>query len=129
MGSLVKFKRKEKKEQAEQHQVTEEELEGLQKKLKEVENHKLSEERKLKHEIAKQESKMKSLNHEYELVNLQVKEKDQECRLNELKIKELKRQLPPRILKQLEEKEKELRAQFEQEATEAQAERAEVANN
>jgi len=41
-------------------------------------------------------------------VSLQLKEKDQEYRLNELKIREIKRQLPLKLRKMLEEKEKEL---------------------
>ena len=35
-------------------------------------------------------------------MNLQIKEKDQEYRLNELKIRELRRQLPAKVLKPLE---------------------------
>ena len=58
----------------------------------------------MKHEISKQETKLKSLNHEFQLVNLQMKEKDQEARLNELKIRELKRQLPAKVVRGLEEK-------------------------
>ena len=37
-------------------------------------------------------------------MNAQVKEKDQEYRLNELKIKELRRQLPAKVLKPIDEK-------------------------
>jgi len=48
------------------------------------------------------------LKHEHDLVSLQLKEKDQEYRLNELKIREIKRQLPLKLRKMLEEKEKEL---------------------
>lgn len=36
------------------------------------------------------------------ILNLQIKEKDQEYRLNELKIRELRRQLPAKVLKPLE---------------------------
>ena len=51
-----------------------------------------------------QEAQVKSLQHELNLLNLQIKEKDQEYRLNELKMKELRRQLPARILKPIDDK-------------------------
>lgn len=55
-----------------------------------------------------------------------MKEKDQEVRLNELKIRELKRQLPPKVLKQLEEKERLMRQEYEAMDSKAAEEMAEI---
>ena len=51
-----------------------------------------------------QEVHIRALQTELANVNAQVKEKDQEYRLNELKIKELRRQLPAKVLKPIDEK-------------------------
>lgn len=89
-------------------EITEEDLKELQDQVKFIESEKATEEKRLNSEIAKNEKKISTLKHEHDLVTLQVKEKDQEFRINELKIRELKRQLPQKIRKMLEEKEKEI---------------------
>jgi hypothetical protein len=66
-------------------------LEKLQYQLKEAENEKIVEEKKLKAQIQQQEHQIKALQNELNILNLQIKEKDQEYRLNELKIRELRR--------------------------------------
>jgi chromosome segregation ATPase len=83
-------------------EYTQEELEKLQYQLKEAENEKVVEEKKLKAQIQQQEQQIKALQNELNILNLQIKEKDQEYRLNELKIRELRRQLPAKVLKPLE---------------------------
>ena len=66
-------------------------MEKLQYQLKEAENEKIVEEKKLKAQIQQQEHQIKALQNELNILNLQIKEKDQEYRLNELKIRELRR--------------------------------------
>ena len=66
-------------------------MEKLQYQLKEAENEKIVEEKKLKAQIQQQEQQIKALQNELNILNLQIKEKDQEYRLNELKIRELRR--------------------------------------
>ena len=58
-----------------QKEITEQQLSELQEQVKEIEQEKAVEEKKLKSEVSKNENKIKSLKHEFDLINLQVKEK------------------------------------------------------
>ena len=51
-----------------------------------------------------QEEAIKALQGELAEATQQVKEKDQEYRLNELKIKELRRQIPAKVLKPIDQR-------------------------
>ena len=73
--------------------VTEEDIEKLEKDIKELKGVHQEEKRKYKQMITIQENKIKELNAQMDTLTLEYKEKDKECRLNALKISELKRQI------------------------------------
>ena len=83
---------------------TQEDLAKLQEQLKQAETEKLAEEKKLKLQVLLHENKVQELQGELNGLNLQVKQRDHEYRLNEMKIKELRRQLPSKVLKPLDQK-------------------------
>ena len=76
MNQLIKDKKKERKGEGEEKRINEEEIERLQLQVKEAEQEKVSEEKRLKVEVSKQDTRIKSLQHELNLLNLQIKEKD-----------------------------------------------------
>lgn len=62
------------------------------------------EEKKLKAQMLQQESQVKALQTELDDLTEQLKEKEQNFRSNEVKIKEMRRQLPKKLLKPLDQK-------------------------
>ena len=112
MALVIKEKKKKRQEVREQqnfkemtkNKYTKDDLANLEKELKFAEQEKLLEEKKLKDAVKHQELHVRALQTELANVTQQVKEKDQEYRLNELKIKELRRQLPAKVLKPIDQK-------------------------
>eukprot|EP00347_Sterkiella_histriomuscorum_P008118 403346307 len=73
----------------------------LEDEVKEMEEQKLQQEKKLKSQVSKLDKQLKQLNHELQILSIKLKEKDQEVKLSDLKIKELKNQVPNTKLKPL----------------------------
>ena len=83
---------------------TKADLERLQEQLNQAEIDKADEEKRLKNQMIKQENLMKALQSDLDGLDQQLKEKDQEYRSNETKIKEMRRQLPAKVLKPLDQR-------------------------
>ena len=65
---------------------------------------KVAEEKRLKAQLSLQENQVKTLQDDLDGLNQQLKDKEHEHRGNEVKIKELRRQLPAKVLKPLDQK-------------------------
>jgi len=112
MALVIKEKKKKRQEFREKQQNlehlsqmhTKDDLMQLENELRMAEQEKLIEEKKLKERVKGQEESIRALQSELAEVSQQVKEKDQEYRLNELKIKELRRQIPAKVLKPIDQR-------------------------
>ena len=83
---------------------TKADLERLQAQLRQAEVDKVSEEKRLKGQLAAQEGQVKHLQADLDGLNEQLKEKELEYRSNEIRIKEMRRQLPAKVLKPLDQR-------------------------
>ena len=83
---------------------TKADLERLQDELRQAEVDKATEEKRLKSQLNNQENQVKHLQTDLDGLNDQLKDKEMEFRTNETKIRELRRQLPAKVLKPLDQK-------------------------
>ena len=115
MRLLIKEKKKEKAQKVQANAkktythpdgtlYTKADLERLQEQLRQAELDKLTEEKRLKNQLARQENQVKELQSELDGLNGQLKEKEQQFRTNEIKIRDMRRQLPAKVLKPLDQK-------------------------
>ena len=74
--------------------VTDDAKHKLEEDIKQLEDNKLLQEKKYKHQVTKLDQQLRQLGHELQILSVKLKEKDQEVKLNELKIKELRKQVP-----------------------------------
>ena len=92
---------------------TKEDLEELQIKLSEKEKEQVGEEKRLKQEIQKNEGGVKNLTDQLNALNSTLKQQDHQYRMNEIKIREMRRQLPAKVLKPLDQKFSQLMTKLE----------------
>ena len=82
-------------------EITEEDIQRLESKIKEAESTKNEEEMQARKRIKDLETQVREGKHHLEMLKIKVKEKDQECRLSLLKIKELRKAMKHNQLKPL----------------------------
>ena len=101
---IKKTKEEEKKndgEMIQEEEITENDKQRLEEKIKKTEEIKNEEEGKIKNKIKASETQIREGNHHLAMLKIKLKEKDQECRLNLLKIKELRKAMKHNQLKPL----------------------------
>lgn len=112
MRLLIKEKKKERAQKTQKKTYmhpdgtlyTKADLEKLQLQLRQAVLDKNVEEKRLKAQLMTQESQRKSLQTDLDGLNIQLKDKEQHYRSNEHKIKDMRRQLPAKVLKPLDQK-------------------------